>query len=118
MDAERILVWVTLGASVVVLVVSKVPQILGPIGAGLSRWQKDRREARVATGAADLADLTRQVAYLTGRVQELDAREQRWRDEWMTHTEWDQEVIDLLIEAGIRVRPRPRVMTAEQEHIP
>lgn len=116
MDADQILVYATLAVSLVVLVASKVPAVLGPLGAGLARWQASRREARVMAGAADLADLVRQVAYLTGRVESMDAREQRWRDEWMKHTEWDQTVLDLLIEAGIKVPPRPRVMTAEQEH--
>lgn len=119
MSDSPIVVYVTIAVGVVLVVAQAVPKILGPIGTGVQTWSRSRREQRIADEAADMADVQRQVTYLTeqrekdqerhGREQaELRAefaeyrrmwaeREARWREEWQHHRQWDYRATEALI---------------------
>ncbi|MDO5662862.1 MAG: hypothetical protein Q4G40_09215 [Brachybacterium sp.] len=53
-------VWAVFVVSLVVMIATAVPRVLGPIGTGIAGWLEKRREQRALARAADLEDLERQ----------------------------------------------------------
>lgn len=128
-ESHPLMVYAAVAVALLVLVASAVPKILGPIGKGLADWSRSRREARIASEDADMADVQRQIAYLTeqrvedqkrhtrerkedreafeAQLRAWAAREERWRGEWHQHISWDHELIHLALQHGVTPPPRP-----------
>ncbi|WP_152353338.1 hypothetical protein [Brachybacterium subflavum] len=119
MSDSPVVVYVTIAVGVLLVIAQAVPKILGPLGTGVQAWSRSRREKRIADEAADMADVQRQVTYLTEqrekdqarhdeemakqRAEFADyrrkqaAREERWRREWQHHRQWDYRAQEALI---------------------
>lgn len=147
MSEQPILVYISLIAAVLVVIAQAVPQVLGPLGKGLTEWARSRREKRIEAREADLIDVQRQVEYLTEqrkrdreeheREQAADAaeieklrqefadyrrmwaeREARWREEWHHHRQWDYKAQEALMGRNPPFDISPPFMTPDPPRDP
>lgn len=113
-SGSSVVVYVTIVTVVVLAIGTATDKGLGP----LSRWwfsfSNDRRAAAAARDDADIADLKRQVTYLTSRVEELSRMvdEQRRttaiRDRLaIAHQRWDVEAQQTVNGLGGHLSPPP-----------
>jgi len=92
-----------------------IPKALGPISKFMGEWSTQRRVAAIERDDADIADMKRQVAYLTRRLHRMDEREQRWRRELNQHVAWDTTAITVASRHGAELPPVPPLMTPDPE---
>lgn len=139
MESHPVMIYATLIIGVLLVVSQAVPKILGPVGAAASDWSRRRREQRIAQEDADMADLQRQVTYLTQKRAEDRAehareqvelkdefaehrrmwaeREDRWRREWHHHRQWDYQALEALTGRKPPFDPSPPFMTPDPPSI-
>jgi hypothetical protein len=108
-------VYLTLALSAItmlVLISAKLRELLAPVFWWLGRGRALGRIKRVDEAEdARVADLTRQVAYLTSRVTALETDAAAHREMVMEHATWDVYAIVEAGKAGVTLEPPPALLT-------
>lgn len=98
-DASPIVVWVTIGTVVLVLVARSLASAAPNVSEALTRIRTHRQAAE----DAKVRDLSSSVDHLAGRVYTLEQRSQRQDRYLYEHAQWDRQVLQAAIEAGLDV---------------
>jgi hypothetical protein len=96
LSPAALVAYVTAAISVLVLIASSVPKLLGPIGAAVSDWTSRRRRAQHAATEADVDELRGQIDVLRGALADL-------RGKARDHAAWDRQVYAVLVREGIDI---------------
>ena len=99
LDASPVVVWVTIGTVVLVLVTRALASAAPNVSEALTRIRNHRQAAE----DAKVRDLSSTVDHLAGRVYTLEQRTQRQDRYLYEHAQWDRQVLQAAIEAGLDV---------------